>query len=62
MQSIPQTQPDVTRWLKPREYAEKYQCHVKTACRWAHEGRIRSYCTGNRVHRIVDEPPREVAR
>ena len=54
-----QSQPEVTRWLKPKEYAAKYQCHVKTACRWAHQLRVRSYTTGNRVHAIADEPPQD---
>lgn len=65
MTSIPQDPPDTARWLKPKAYAARYQCHKVTACRWAREGRIRCVKTGDRILYIEDAPPmnpREVAK
>ena len=59
MPSIPQSQPNETRWLTPQQYAEKYQVHITTVERWVKAGRL-PHMRNGKIVRIRDDE--EVAR
>ncbi len=54
MNSLPQKQAVVTRWLTPKQYAEKYQIDLSTVYRWVHAGRL-PHMQNGKIIRVRDE-------